>query len=223
MRDAFAEDTKRALGARVGQRCSNPTCGALTSGPQADPERALNVGVAAHITAAAPGGVRYDATLTPEQRRHANNGIWLCQTCGKLVDNDATLFPVDTLRAWKQRAENEALSRIGKTAVVAGSTAEDPRFRGTGGGFSPSHKTYDLYNTGAEIHHITITGDSDLQASVDPDLTLAHNAMLRIRVATRNETELGERFVTIYFTKANGDNGSQRFRLPADFSWAVPL
>jgi hypothetical protein len=116
MRDDFTEETRRTLAARAGSRCSNPDCGALTSGPQLDSTKALNVGVAAHITAASPGGARFDVALRPEERRSADNAIWLCQTCAKLVDNDATRFDADTLRAWKRTAEENALHRIGKTS-----------------------------------------------------------------------------------------------------------
>ena len=119
MRDDFPEDVKRAVAARVGYRCSRPTCRALTSGPQVDPSKALNVGVAAHITAAAAGRPRYDPALTSEERRHANNALWLCQNCGKLVDNDPTKFTEGELRRWKQTAEVEALALIGKAATAA--------------------------------------------------------------------------------------------------------
>jgi hypothetical protein len=104
MRDDFSEEVKRTLAARVGNRCSNPSCRALTSGPQDNTTRALNVGVAAHITAASEGGARYNPDLVNQDRRHADNGIWLCQTCGKLVDNDPVQFPTDLLRAWKTMA-----------------------------------------------------------------------------------------------------------------------
>jgi hypothetical protein len=63
MRDDFSEDIKRALAARVANQCSNPDCRAVTSGPQTDPSKAVNVGVAAHITAASPGGPRHDPEL----------------------------------------------------------------------------------------------------------------------------------------------------------------
>jgi hypothetical protein len=88
MRDDFSVQTKDVLAKRVGYRCSTPGCRQLTSGPHDDPNRAINVGVAAHMTAASPGGPRYDLLLTAEQRRSAENGIWLCPSCGKLVDND---------------------------------------------------------------------------------------------------------------------------------------
>jgi hypothetical protein len=68
-RDEFFEATKRAIAARVAHRCSNPNCRAPTAGPQVEAGKTLNVGVAAHISAAAPGGPRYDPALPPEQRR----------------------------------------------------------------------------------------------------------------------------------------------------------
>jgi hypothetical protein len=119
MRDDFIEEVKRTCSARVGNVCSNPDCRALTSGPQDDPTKVLNVGVAAHITSAAPGGPRYDPSLSAEARRHADNAIWLCQNCAKLVDNDPSQFPEKLLRAWKTVAEARALSTIGKTAQVS--------------------------------------------------------------------------------------------------------
>lgn len=48
-RDDFAYRTRLALAHRVGMHCSNPNCAKLTAGPQTDPQKALNVGVAAHI------------------------------------------------------------------------------------------------------------------------------------------------------------------------------
>jgi hypothetical protein len=91
---------------------------ATTSGPQEDPAKALNIGVAAHITAASPGGARYDDSLTPEQRRDVRNGIWLCQNCAKLVDNDEVQFPVEYLKAWRTMREVEARMNIGQTTPL---------------------------------------------------------------------------------------------------------
>jgi hypothetical protein len=115
-RDEFGRDVRDALAARVGRRCSNPECQKLTSGPAADPTRALNIGVAAHITAAAPGGPRFDVTLTPDQRVSIQNGIWLCQSCAALVDRDTNRFSVSVLHSWKDTAEAAA-----SKAICAGS------------------------------------------------------------------------------------------------------
>lgn len=116
MRDEFSEDVKRTLANRVANTCSNPDCRAVTSGPQADSAKSLNVGVAAHITSASPGGPRFNSSLTPEQRSHADNGVWLCQNCAKLIDNDVQRFAERLLQAWKEVAEDRALHAIGKTA-----------------------------------------------------------------------------------------------------------
>jgi len=108
VRDDFPIDVKRSLAGRVGYLCSNPGCEALTSGPHVDPSKALNLGVAAHITAASPKGPRFNRELTPEQRKDADNAIWLCQNCGKLIDNDPDRFTEDEIRRWKENAERKA-------------------------------------------------------------------------------------------------------------------
>src|SRR5690348_16032721 len=114
MSDDFSEAMKRILASRAGHVCSRPECRAPTSGPQSDPSKAVNLGVAAHITAASPGGPRFDPDLSPEERSAASNGIWLCQNCAKLIDNDVIRFSVEVLRRWKADAEAEARDRIGK-------------------------------------------------------------------------------------------------------------
>jgi hypothetical protein len=121
MADDFSALVKKALADRVGHLCSNPDCRALTSGPQDDPAKAVNLGVAAHITAASPGGPRYDPDLLPEERSSPSNGLWLCQNCAKLVDNDVVRFPVGTLNKWKREAEEDSKKRLGKTATSSSS------------------------------------------------------------------------------------------------------
>lgn len=108
MRDDFSAPTKELLAKRVGFRCSNPECRQPTSGPQADQRGAVNVGVAAHISAASPGGPRFEVELSSEQRCDSTNGIWLCQTCAKLVDNDSRRFTRVVLEGWKRAAERAA-------------------------------------------------------------------------------------------------------------------
>jgi len=110
-RDDFSSDVKRALYSRVGGYCSCPSCPNTTSGPHSDAAKATNTGVAAHISAAAPGGPRYNPSLTSEQRASAENGIWLCQICAKLIDNDPAAFPEALLLQWKRDAEQAAGQR----------------------------------------------------------------------------------------------------------------
>jgi hypothetical protein len=115
-RDEFTAATIRTLANRAGNHCCNPECRRPTSGPALVEDKSINVGQAAHIKAAAPGGKRYDASLTPQERRAASNGIWLCQLCAKLIDTDNARFTVELLRQWKQNAEERALQDIATAA-----------------------------------------------------------------------------------------------------------
>jgi hypothetical protein len=90
-----------------------------TSGPALAEDKSLSVGQAAHITAAAPGGKRYDASLRPDERRAASNGIWLCQLCAKLIDTDDARFTVEFLRKRKRDAEDRAFQDIATAAPGA--------------------------------------------------------------------------------------------------------
>jgi len=55
-RDDFSPSVKRLLAERSGYHCSNPSCRRLTSGPEKSYDGSVNLGVAAHIAAAAKGG-----------------------------------------------------------------------------------------------------------------------------------------------------------------------
>jgi hypothetical protein len=102
-RDDFPSAVRRHVAEEVGYTCSNPQCRAPTIG-SGDPGKISRIGVAAHITAAAKGGPRYAAALTRLQRRSPENAIHLCQSCGKLVDDAASLHEAGQLREWKTRA-----------------------------------------------------------------------------------------------------------------------
>lgn len=116
-RDDFRAPEIRTISQRAGYRCSNQTCLRPTIGPDGADESS-SIGVAAHITAAAEGGPRYDPSLTAEERAAAENGIWLCQTCSRLVDVDITSHSVDKLREWKTLAEMRAYLGIRGFAIV---------------------------------------------------------------------------------------------------------
>jgi len=112
VRDDFSAKTVRILAARVGYHCSNPTCASSTSGPQLDEDRTINIGVGAHIAAASPEGPRYDARMTSAERSSGANGIWLCQSCSKLIDSDQSRYTVELLHQWKSDAIQRALDAI---------------------------------------------------------------------------------------------------------------
>ena len=117
-RDDFSSSTKELLANRVGRRCSNPNCRKLTCGANDDPTKITNIGVAAHICAAAKGGPRFDPNMSTEERKSFYNGIWLCQNCAKLIDSDTRRFTIELLSAWKQIAEEYAITEVCSDAHI---------------------------------------------------------------------------------------------------------
>lgn len=117
-RDDFSKSTKEVLAKRVGYRCSNPICRCITIGANSNPNKSTNIGVAAHISAAAQGGPRYNSKLSTEERTSLNNAIWLCQTCSVLIDKDPDMYSTELLRDWKVQAESASMNEINNPRKV---------------------------------------------------------------------------------------------------------
>ncbi|SIT49280.1 conserved hypothetical protein [Paraburkholderia piptadeniae] len=111
-RDDFSKTTALQIAKRAGWLCSFPTCRTPTVGATADGKGEINIGTAAHICAAAPGGPRYDASMSADERSSANNGIWLCRDHGKAIDSDVKEFTTERLREWKKLAEEDSWRRV---------------------------------------------------------------------------------------------------------------
>lgn len=124
--DDFKNEIKKLLAHRVGLRCSNPNCRQPTVGPSAAKDKSVNVGVAAHITAASIGGPRYDGKLSNEERKGPDNGIWLCQNHAKLIDNDPQLYTVGLLRDWRKLSEEAARCAIENSSSDVAQHISDP-------------------------------------------------------------------------------------------------
>lgn len=117
-RDDFKLSTIKKLRDRVAHRCSNPSCRVATSAPQ-DEEGVTNVGKAAHICAASPGGARFDAGMTSNERKAFSNGIWLCAVHADEIDRDFNTYTVEVLKGWKKQAEATAKAELGKPQASA--------------------------------------------------------------------------------------------------------
>ncbi|RLK36112.1 hypothetical protein C7417_3887 [Cupriavidus plantarum] len=115
-RDDFPPRVTNALRMRAAFTCSNPDCRSVTVAPSAEDDDAfVYTGKAAHITAAAMGGPRYDPTLDPAQRSALNNAIFLCSNCADLIDkNGGKDFPTSTLRQWKTDHEKWVAGNLNK-------------------------------------------------------------------------------------------------------------
>jgi len=108
MRDNFTPATKRILAGRAAYKCCYPGCNHVTIGPSTASNRVTNLGKAAHIHAASPGGPRYIPEMSKEERISLANGIWMCPTHADMIDADYTNYAAETLRLWKEYAEKEA-------------------------------------------------------------------------------------------------------------------
>jgi hypothetical protein len=123
-RNDFSANTKRIMALRVAWRCSNPVCRVQTTGPNAQSDKAVSIGIAAHITAASIGGPRYELAMSKQERGSLSNGIWLCSICAGLFDKDRTRFSPELLRLWREDAEQRAALELGRPTI----TAEAARF-----------------------------------------------------------------------------------------------
>ncbi len=182
-RDDFNIETKRRLAKRAGHRCAFPNCDAPTEGPSDErPEATSSVGTACHIAAASKGGRRFDPTMTPEQRKSIENGIWMCRTHGKLIDDDAVKFPSELLKAWKRESDHRAGKRIG---------VPSPQ---TGGGVA-NENAEATRRTRVDIHDLLdqamdALGGRELTLFVADSLPDVHQIEKANRIVTKAETLL---------------------------------
>lgn len=127
LRDDFSEATKRNAALRVGYRCSFKDCNCPTVGASMESkDKSSSIGVAAHICAAAPGGPRYDETMTQEERKDISNCIWMCQTHAHLIDTDEKKYTVELLREWKTNAEQAASEALANPNFFSNCYATNP-------------------------------------------------------------------------------------------------
>ena len=110
-RDDFSKKTVELLARRAGGKCA--ICGCATWGPNDKPYTATNIGQAAHISAAAEGGPRYNPSMTPEYRSSIKNGLWLCSNCHDKVDRNVETYSVTVLKELKTQAEARAREELG--------------------------------------------------------------------------------------------------------------
>lgn len=129
----FSQNVIIALAKRAGYQCS--ICSALTvAASSVSDEAVTNIGVAAHIAAASPGGSRYDCLMTSAERSSIQNAIWLCQNHAKEIDDDAAAWPKAKLYKAKNEHERTARSAMGvprrkmKQPAAAGLVSQEYAF-----------------------------------------------------------------------------------------------
>ena len=186
----FQKRRFEVLACRVGYHCSNPVCVSSTLGPALNEDGTINIGVGAHITAASPGGPRYDASMTSAERSSGANGIWLCQSCSKLIDLDENRYTVALLHQWKkdavQRARDATASGRPLGTLRASTTPDDTDEQFLRGLSLPSSDA--VHSVGARLRAASGTDIAAFRAARDrPARTLALTLRLR-NSATANVT-----------------------------------
>jgi len=116
--DRFKQAVIATIAKRAANRCSNPDCDAITSGPTEDPSGVINVGEAAHIYGARDGSARYDPDMGSSDRSAITNAIWLCGNCHKMVDDDELRFPAGLLFEWQRGHEQRIGAEVGKAGAA---------------------------------------------------------------------------------------------------------
>jgi hypothetical protein len=121
----FKQSVIADLSKRSALQCSNPDCGAITTGPSSGPLGTVSVGQAAHIYGANPGSSRYDPNMLASDRSDISNAIWLCGNCHKLIDDDPIRFPAGLLFEWQREHEKRISSQVGKISAGIRKKYED--------------------------------------------------------------------------------------------------
>ena len=125
-RDEFSEKTKNQIAETCGLALLGPVMPRAHSRRDSRRQGEINIGIAAHICAAAPGGPRYDEEMPTGDRGAADNGIWLCQEHPKAIDSDPKQHHALSLRDWKKQAEEAPCGRVlrGEGASALAAAAE---------------------------------------------------------------------------------------------------
>lgn len=171
-RDDFLAKTVRLLRDSAGNVCSYPECHVNTHGAKSSGYGALTIGVACHIKAAAPGGPRFDEAQTKDERRHIDNGIWMCQTHSKLIDADDSAYTVETLLEWKRAAEARSNAQLNKKSF----TEKDVQSASADGAFNAITRMVNKGNDPLETPIVEFMQgyENDLQ-NLDPRFTVEVN------------------------------------------------
>lgn len=101
----FTPTTKRLLAQRVAYTCSNPMCRRLTIKAHPTEEKVTLRGEAGHINSVGIDGPRYISTILDKDIKSFKNGIWLCEFCHGLVDDEHSTHTDTLLNKWKTETE----------------------------------------------------------------------------------------------------------------------
>jgi hypothetical protein len=107
----FSAKTRKYLADSVNWMCS--ICHKQTMALTTSRRSISRVGQACHIFAASEEGPRFNATLSWDDCRSADNGIWLCNICATHIDRDIETYTAGYLQELKANAEARSTENLG--------------------------------------------------------------------------------------------------------------
>ena len=118
----FNAATVKYLRESVNNHCSKPDCWERTLGPSESltkikKNRKISIsGDAAHINGATEGAARWKK-LPSKYLSSEENGIWLCKSHAKIIDDDENTYPKELLLDWKAKALARARNEQGHSPL----------------------------------------------------------------------------------------------------------
>jgi hypothetical protein len=67
--------------------------------------------------------------MTPDERCSIDNALWLCQNCGKLVDNDSARYTADLLRRWRHLSEEASMLEVESMPAISRTVIDEDLIR----------------------------------------------------------------------------------------------
>jgi len=101
----FSPQTKKSVRKQSGYICSNPSCRKFLWSPNKNNNSAS--GVVSHIIAASKNGPRASPDHNQKNIKSYKNALLLCSNCDKMIDAHPSLYPIDMLTEWKNKAEKD--------------------------------------------------------------------------------------------------------------------
>lgn len=122
LRYGFSKSIRRQAIVTTGLRCAMPFCRAPLA-PFQRSGKFLELGPwISHINAAASGGPRWDAALSPEAVRAQGNTLATCPSCGALIDKYPDSFQTEELTTIREEAIARASWKVERNLMSLGAS-----------------------------------------------------------------------------------------------------
>ncbi len=194
--------TTKRLFAVSGNRCAFPRCPV----PLVDEASGKVTGKVCHIRAKQPGGPRFDANQTDEERHGFDNLLLLCPIHHDVLDSDVDSYTVERLLQIKSEHEKTHPNGTEPDDEVASlliSSVSSSHFEG-------SLLTNNQQSGGQAAHSITnLVLNSDLSLALEQDIQLRRDAH-DLRIFESADSILGEEFLFEALSKLSWDHSYNR-------------